>query len=287
MPTKADKPKSPSSQSTYWHESSRPLTSLIFILPMLVFYEGGVLILGPQAIRNGADVWLRQLLDLMGLGQYFMLPVLACGLLLAWHHMVRKPWRLNWTVLYGMLFESLVFGFLLVVIAGWQSRLLATSIAMGPGENAVGTPSDAGGVSRLSSATTGDAYSPGATGDSARRLTATLVAYVGAGIYEEVLFRLMLLPAVWGLLRLCTFSTRSSMVTAVIVTSLIFSGAHYQFDLIIGTFHWTTAFGEPFSWFSFLFRFIAGVTFSTLFLVRGFGITAGSHAMYDLFTLLF
>src|SRR3990170_3082495 len=48
----------------YWRESQRPLVSLAFVLPLLVVYEGGVLWLGPAAMRNGADVWLRQLLDL-------------------------------------------------------------------------------------------------------------------------------------------------------------------------------------------------------------------------------
>jgi membrane protease YdiL (CAAX protease family) len=244
--------------NAYWQESARPLTSLVFVLPMLLFYECGVLILGPQAVRNAADIWLRQLLDMIGFGQYFLLPILACGSLLAWHHMVRKPWHLNWTVLYGMLFESLAFGFLLVMIAGWQSRLLSASIipCAAPDETAAG-------------------------------ISATLVAYVGAGIYEEVLFRLILLPAVWGLFRLCGLSTRASIVTAVIVTSLIFSAAHYRLDLLIGSYRLTTTFGEPFGWFSFLFRFIAGVAFSTLFFLRGFGITAGTHALYDLMTLLF
>ncbi len=52
----------------YWQQSRRPLVSLAFILPLLALYEGGVLLLGPSAIRNGADVWLRQLLDQLGLG---------------------------------------------------------------------------------------------------------------------------------------------------------------------------------------------------------------------------
>ena len=258
MPTIAEKKGAGQAQKGYWYESTRPLTSLVFILPMLLFYECGVLLLGPQAVRNAADVWLRQLLDLIGFGQYFLLPILACGSLLAWHHTARKTWKLNWTVLYGMAFESLVFGFLLVLIAGWQSRLLSASIV----------PCSA------SSQTT-------------EQISATLVAYVGAGIYEEVLFRLMLLPAAWGFFRLCGLSTRASIVTAVIVTSLIFSAAHYQIDMIVANHRFTTTFGEPFDWFSFLFRFIAGVAFSTLFLLRGFGITAGTHAMYDLMTLLF
>ena len=64
----------------YWQQSRRPLTSLAFVTPLLIIYEAGVLWLGPQAMRNGADVWLRQLLDLLGFSQYFLLPVLTLGL---------------------------------------------------------------------------------------------------------------------------------------------------------------------------------------------------------------
>src|SRR3712207_2961655 len=76
----------------YWWASRRPLSSLVFVLPLLVVYELGVLALGPSAIRNGADVWLRQLLDLVGLPHYFLLPALTVGLLLVWQHLNRDPW---------------------------------------------------------------------------------------------------------------------------------------------------------------------------------------------------
>ena len=61
----------------YWQQSRRPLTSLAFVTPLLLVYEAGVLWLGPHAMRNGADVWLRQLLDLLGFSQYFLLPLLT------------------------------------------------------------------------------------------------------------------------------------------------------------------------------------------------------------------
>ena len=71
----------------YLEQSRRPLVSLAFIVPLLATYEGGVIYLGPAALRNGADIWLRHLLGLVGFGQYFLLPALTVGLLLAWHHM--------------------------------------------------------------------------------------------------------------------------------------------------------------------------------------------------------
>ena len=225
---------------------------------MLAFYEIGVLVLDQQVVRNAADVWLRQLLDMLGFTRYFFLPVLTCGLLLAWHHVAKYPWRMHWGVLYGMLLESLVFGFLLVLIAGWQRSLF--SAAFWP---CAQEASGGGHFLRL------------------------LVGYVGAGIYEELLFRLLLLSSAVGLLRLSGLSLRASWIAGVIATSLLFSAAHYQVDIAVAGWHFQTSYGESFAWSSFLFRFLAGVFFSVLFLFRGFGIAAGSHAVYDWFTLIF
>jgi len=241
----------------YWDESARPLASLVFVAPMLAVYEIGVIVLGHDAIRNAADVWLRQFLDLLGFGQHFLLPLLTCGILLAWHHVSHRPWRLNGAVLYGMLFESLLFGFLLMILAGFQSQFYASQFAACSADNG-------GSVS----------------------LPTLLVGFLGAGIYEELLFRLMLLPAVMGLLRLTGFSPRVSLITAIVATSLIFAAAHYHWDFEFAGRHFTTAHGEEFQWYSFTFRSIAGVYFSLLFAFRGFGIAAGSHALYDIFTLL-
>ena len=83
----------------YWAESRRPLASLLFILPFLVVYEVGILILGPAATRNGVDVWLRHLLEWMGFGQYFLLPLLTIVILLSWQYTSREPWRISrWRV---------------------------------------------------------------------------------------------------------------------------------------------------------------------------------------------
>ena len=254
------KTETPAAQakSGYWHESARPLASLVFITPLLLSYEIGVLWLGPAAVRNAADIWLRRLLDLLGFTQYFLLPILACGLLLAWHHAARQPWRLNWSVLYGMLLESLVFGFVLVLVAGWQSRLFTG-----------GGPACAAGEN---------------SGDGS--LAAMAIAYLGAGIYEEILFRLLLLSLAACGGRGAGLSWRASWVTGAVATSLLFAAAHYQLDFSLLGWHFATEQGDAFAWSSFTFRLLAGLAFSALFLFRGFGVTVGAHAAYDLFTLL-
>lgn len=245
-------------KSGYWEESARPLASLAFVAPLLLTYEAGVLWLGPEAIRNAADVWLRGLLDLLGFSQYFLLPGIMCGLLLAWHHLARQPWRLNGSVLYGMLLESLAFGFLLVLVASWQGRLFAGIPPACAAEGAEG-------------------------GES---LAAVVIAYLGAGIYEEVLFRLLLLSAAAGVCRWAGWSWRAGWVSGAIATSLLFAAAHYRFDVTWLGWHIIAGHGEVFLWSTFVFRLLAGLTFSTLFLLRGFGVTVGTHAAYDLFTLL-
>ena len=84
----------------------------------------------------------------------------------------------------------------------------------------------------------------------------TLVSYLGAGVYEELLFRLILLSGAIGVLGWLRFSRRASTVGGIVITSLLFSAAHY-----IG------ASGDLFNTFTFLFRFLAGIFFSLLFCI--------------------
>jgi len=57
--------------------------------------------------------------------------------------------------------------------------------------------------------------------------------------------------------------------------------------LIFSAFHYIGAYGDPFRLDSFVFRAIAGVAFSALYVFRGFGITAWTHALYDVLVLVF
>jgi len=95
---------------------------------------------------------------------------------------------------------------------------------------------------------------------------------LGAGLYEELVFRVLLVSGLaWIGTRGLGWSTRASGVAATVLGALIFSAFHY-----IGPY------GDPFQLDSFTFRAIAGVIFSGLYLARGFGIAAWTHALYDL-----
>jgi hypothetical protein len=69
----------------------------------------------------------------------------------------------------------------------------------------------------------------------------------------------------------------------VVVSAISFSLYHYQLPLF--TFSGLTG-SEPFEWQSFIFRTLAGIYFGMIFLIRGFGLTAGAHASYDIIIVL-
>ncbi|MGB4728251.1 MAG: CPBP family intramembrane glutamic endopeptidase [Thermogutta sp.] len=233
-----------STRGNYWEESRAPLASLIFVTPLLLVYEAGVLLMGPEAVRNGAEVWLRHLLMNLGLGQYFFLPVLTVGILLAAHHVSRHRWLVRSSTLWGMFVESLFLAGCLRVLLGLQSLLFQH-------------------VSRYVLATGGSGVD--------FTLAERIVAFVGAGVYEELVFRLILMNLVIIVLQFLRLAPPVTLWGGVLLSSFVFALAHH-----IGPY------GEPLQLFNFLFRFVAGIFFALLFVYRGFGIAAGSLAAYDL-----
>jgi membrane protease YdiL (CAAX protease family) len=102
-----------------------------------------------------------------------------------------------------------------------------------------------------------------------------LMISLGAGLYEELVFRVLLVSGLLLGARFVFGWRRATAATfAVVVGALIFSAFHY-----IGPY------GDALELPSFLFRAIAGVAFSALYVTRGFGITAWTHALYDVFVL--
>ena len=101
-----------------------------------------------------------------------------------------------------------------------------------------------------------------------------VIMSLGAGVYEEMVFRLALFSflsiALKDALRLHPFWVHLGVV---VISAFAFSAYHYLSPL------------EHFQWRSFLFRTIAGAYFGIVFLLRGFGITAASHASYDILIL--
>jgi membrane protease YdiL (CAAX protease family) len=109
-------------------------------------------------------------------------------------------------------------------------------------------------------------------------LMADIVTSIGAGIYEELVFRLILICLLMILFQdVMQLERGSSIVLSILVSAALFSAYHHV-DFLSGRLNPT----DPFSLTKFAFRAIAGVYFAVVFAIRGFGITAGAHAFYDI-----
>jgi membrane protease YdiL (CAAX protease family) len=95
---------------------------------------------------------------------------------------------------------------------------------------------------------------------------------LGAGVFEELLFRVLLMG---GMVWFCVKVWRCPRSVALLLSGALSS-------LIFSAFHYVGALGDPFSLESFLFRFWAGACLATVYGVRGFGIAVWTHALYDL-----
>jgi len=133
--------------------------------------------------------------------------------------------------------------------------------------------------SRGASKTAGGCLSLEATkGMKSASLLADIVTGIGAGIYEELIFRLILIGVLMLLFQdVLRVNHKSSIILSVLVSAALFS-AHHHIVFVNGQ----LSLNAPFNWPEFGFRTVAGIYFAVLFAIRGFGITAGTHAFYDI-----
>jgi hypothetical protein len=237
----------------YVPATRHPWPCLLFVLPMLLAYEAGVLSLGgphPETIRNGADHWLRCALLVVGV-RFFWVPPVVLSLVFAmwtWWRRGDRPGDLV-GVLSGMALESITFAL----------GLWALSRVLAPLLTGAGVP--------LSAAVLDDPAALGVTEPGLRQV----VTYLGAGIYEEALFRLTLFTALVWILRGVDVPQALAVGIAAVASAVLFSTAHH-----LGPY------GQPYSNYLFLFRLTAGLYFALLYQFRGFGIAVGAHACYNL-----
>jgi membrane protease YdiL (CAAX protease family) len=232
-------------------QTSRTHTySLLFALPLLLLYELGAATMQAAggSLRNGADVLLRSMLALGGVHSTLaftaILIVGALGIILLEQRRRRVPLKPGVFAL--MLLESAAYAMAFGTVVGTATAWLMGGVG---GKLA----SDAGALDRLP-------------------LGQGVILSLGAGIYEELFFRVLMVGGLLVLFRSGGLQRGRSAVFAAILAALLFSAFHY-----IGpyAYPWTIS--------SFLFRFLSGLVFSGLFVIRGFGITAWTHALYDVF----
>ena len=240
------------SPTSYWRASRAPRYSLLFVLPLFVLYETLAWMLAGDdkgAIRNGADVLIRQSFMLLAgsRGSLILAAVLTgVTIWLVSRDMKQHGRALHTRIFVGMFAESMVMAVLVGVVAG----TITTNLLGAEGRLSIGPVQE-------------------------MPLSMRVMLSLGAGLYEELLFRVVLVGSLaWAARRLFGWQPWPAGVAAAVIGAIIFSAFHY-----IG------AYGDPFELQSFTFRAIAGLFFSVLYLLRGFGIAAWSHALYDIAVL--
>jgi hypothetical protein len=96
----------------------------------------------------------------------------------------------------------------------------------------------------------------------------SLISAIGAGVHEELVFRLALIAALIALAR--PLDDRLAVAFAVAASSLLFAAAHH-----LG------AHGEPWTAHAFAFRTVCGAVFGALFWFRSLAHAVYAHVLYD------
>ncbi|NHZ86284.1 MAG: CPBP family intramembrane metalloprotease [Planctomycetia bacterium] len=226
--------------NSYFKQSKSPFYSFIFILPLFVIYEFGISAISSKdlpTIRNGADVLLRKILATVGIsGIYGMAMFLLIGIIITF--LINKgefrklKFKGNYFIF--MIFESILWSVILFIILS-QGQLL-----LGKG--------------------------------TAKLLIQQIVLSIGSGIFEEFVFRVVLVSSfalIVGLFFKKQYFYKMSF--AVIVAAVIFSLFHFIGD-----------YADIPKTSLFILRFTAGIILGYIYILRGFGIAAYSHSFYNL-----
>lgn len=242
VPEAVDPNEPVSGFALYLHSSRAPLVVLVFLAPLIVFYEIGAVFVLNEA-DDGTLLVARSLIStlfgLFGVVGLHLPAALLVAVLLGQHAVGKHAWRVPWRTPLVMAGESLLWSLPILVLGGVLGVITlgaaaATEITM---------------------------------------LEGSIIA-VGAGLYEELVFRFALIAMIHVLLvEVCGVKPELSDWLAIIGSSVAFAAYHG-----LGPAGGEGAIA--------VFYLGAGVLLAWLFLTRGLGIAAGAHAVYDLLVLL-
>ncbi len=249
-------------RDSYLDRTSRPVYALAYLLLFIVIYEIGTMLISPEAlsrsqVRVVSFVWLQSALEYIGFSQRFVwvMPPLAVVLILIGLQIAsRSNWKVYPSDFIPMTIECILLAIPLIVLC------LAINRSVSPHSAVVAMQTST------------------ATETASSGFWVNIVTGIGAGIYEELVFRLVLICILMILFQdLFNLDRTLSVVLSILISAVLFS-LHHHFFFLNGSFHS----GEAFSFMKFTFRLLAGIYFAVLFAVRGFGIAAGTHAYYDI-----
>ena len=229
---------------SYILKSRTSFYSFLFTLPLFFIYEINILFLSWDdilVVRNGADFLMRNILESFDIyGLYGLGLVFFLGLLVTYIFFIKEDQQqeVNVNFLFIMLAESILWSLVLYFLL-FQFMVFL----MNP---------------------------------TGKTVLQQVTLAIGAGIYEEFLFRVLLIASLSGILRFVFMWGK----TFISIVAVILSGG------IFSAFHFMGEYGDFFSMELFLIRFFAGLILGVLYMYRGFGITAYTHSIYDLIVLI-
>ena len=212
--------------------------SLLYVFPLLLVYDIGVMF---SPIHNGVDFLSRWIHSALGQKYYVIVHLVALSLfllLVVWMRRNRHPTQARFV---PMFLESGVFaltlGSVILFVMQYVLRMDPSLAAGGLGSGAV-----------LS---------------------------IGAGVHEELVFRLGLCAGGAFVGRHAGLKHRWAVAVAFLISSLVFSAVHH-----VG------ALGDPFRVGVFVYRTLAGLAFAMLFYFRSLAHATYTHALYDVYVML-
>ncbi|MCW9706996.1 CPBP family intramembrane metalloprotease [Aliifodinibius sp. 1BSP15-2V2] len=232
----------------YFSTTQTLLYSYLISLPLLLLYEVLIFIAQPdseQVVRISVDVWIKTLFanfsqDVISITLIF---VALIGIYVLYREH-KKLTSLRLSYFGGMLFEATLYAFVLSILISTAVSNLLQIVQSSPIESLT--------------------------------LLQQMALSLGAGLYEELFFRVILVSGLLWLFKLLFSKQMSAYITAILLAAAIFSLLHF-----IGSM------GDPFTLGSFLFRFLFGLALNAIYIWRGFGMAAWTHAIYDLMVIAF
>lgn len=232
----------------YFQSTHSLLYSYLISLPLLLLYEILIFIARPdseQVVRISVDVWIKTLFSYVGQDvlSLTLIFVALLGIFVLYRER-HKLSTLKGSYFMTMLIEASVYAFVLALIISMTVNSLLQ----------IAAPDTVASLSKLEQ----------------------LALSLGAGLYEELFFRVILVSLLLLLLKLFIDKKMLRYGLAMFIAAFLFSLVHYVGEL-----------GDPFMLGSFLFRFLFGLALNAIYILRGFGMAAWTHAIYDIMVVVY
>jgi hypothetical protein len=227
----------------YFQESRSLAVGIISVLPLMFVYHWGIVQAG-HGERNLAEMWLMGPLRVVGLEAAHLLNVaVLIGLVgVLWRSERVKSFSL--LVVGVMIMEGLLYAAIIYRAAPLLAELLHSR------------------ASRIFAIN--------------MRRGAPLMLALGAGVYEELIFRLLLIGGgTWALNKVFMWGRGYSLAIMILLSGVAFALAHHLGPS-----------AEPVEFYNVVFRSICGMVLGVIFVGRGLGVAVWTHSLYNVMVMV-